>query len=92
MADFKLLNYAGSAGEPRPGILIGDDQVLDVQEAADGAAWAASTLSIVDSWDTACPALHKLADQGGETRALADVRLASVQLGFKGAFSGVALL
>ena len=75
MADFKLLNYAGSAGEARPGILIGDDRVLDVWEAADGVAWSASTLSIFDSWDTACPALHELADTGDETRALADVRL-----------------
>ena len=75
MADFKLLNYAGGDGAARPGILIGDDRVLDVREAADGAAWAVSTLTIFDSWDTACPALHKLADQGCETRALADIQL-----------------
>lgn len=29
MADFKLLNYAGVAGEPRPGILVGDDQIVE---------------------------------------------------------------
>lgn len=75
MADFKLLNYTGSAGEARPGILIGDDRVLDIQNATDGAPWAASTLGIVEAWDTACPALHELAGAGGDTRALADVRL-----------------
>jgi len=75
MGDFKLLNYAGSDGEARPGILIGDDRVLDVRKAAGDAPWAGSTLAIVEHWEAACPALHKLADAGGETRALADVRL-----------------
>lgn len=74
MADFKLLNYAGEAGEARPGILIGEDRVLDLRDATDGAAWATSTLTILDDWDSACSALHDLADKGGETRALAEVR------------------
>lgn len=75
MADFKLLSYAGNADEPRPGILIGDDQVLDVREATDGAAWAHSVLTMFEHWSTACPALHKLAEEGGDTRALDDVQL-----------------
>ena len=29
MASFRLLNYEGVAGEPRPGILVGDD-VIDL--------------------------------------------------------------
>ncbi len=75
MADFKLLNTAGKAGEPRPGILIGDDRVADLEQATKGAAWAASTLAVMSAWETACPALHEIADNPGETRPLADVRL-----------------
>ena len=40
MADFNLLYYAGIAGEPRPGILVGEDQIVDLQKATGGAAWA----------------------------------------------------
>lgn len=75
MADFKLLSYAHSTGEPRPAILIGDDRVLDVREAADGAVWANSVLSIIEHWPTACPALHKLADDPSETVPLSHVDL-----------------
>lgn len=75
MADFKLLNYAGVAGEARPGLLIGDDRVLDIQQVAGDQPWAASTMDMFAAWDTACPALHDLAEAGGETRPLADVQL-----------------
>jgi len=75
MADFKLLNYAGAGGEARPGILVGDDRVADLGQAAKGAAWAASTLAVMGDWKTACPALHKIADDPGETVPLASVKL-----------------
>lgn len=75
MADFKLLNYAGAGGEARPGILVGDDRVADLERASGGAPWAASTLAAMGAWETACPALHKLADDPGETVPLDSVRL-----------------
>ena len=75
MADFKLLNYAGVAGEARPGLLIGDDQVLDIQQVAGGQPWAASTMSMYAAWETVCPVLHDLAEAGGETRPLAEIQL-----------------
>ncbi|MFT5438718.1 MAG: 2-keto-4-pentenoate hydratase/2-oxohepta-3-ene-1,7-dioic acid hydratase in catechol pathway [Alphaproteobacteria bacterium] len=75
MADFKLLNYAGIAGEARPGILVGDHRIVDLEQATGGAAWAATTLSILEVWDTSCAALHEIADDASDTRPLADVHL-----------------
>lgn len=75
MADFKLLNYAGIAGEARPGIIIDDDRVVDLEQATKGVAWASSTLTIMNAWEAACPALHKIADNPGDTRPLAEVHL-----------------
>ena len=75
MADFKLLNYAGANGEPRPAILTGGDTVIDLQETLPGRTWAASTLAVLGAWDEALPALHALGTQSGKSRALADIRL-----------------
>ena len=75
MAEFKLLNYAGMAGEPRPGLLVDGDKVVDLEQATGAAAWAASTLSILEVWDTSCSALHDIAEAATDTRPLADVRL-----------------
>jgi 2-keto-4-pentenoate hydratase/2-oxohepta-3-ene-1,7-dioic acid hydratase in catechol pathway len=76
MADFKLLNYAGAAGEPRPGILIGPDEIIDLQEALPDRPWAHSTLAVLRAWDEALPALHALAKlSSGKSRRLAGVRL-----------------
>jgi len=75
MADFKLLNYAGPHGEPRPGILAGGDTVIDLQEALPGKPWTGSTLAVLGAWDEALPALHALAARGGSVRRLAEARL-----------------
>src|SRR5262245_60198994 len=61
MADFKLLNYVGPNREPRAGILIAGDTVIDLQEALPGKPWAASTLAVIGAWDEALPALHAIA-------------------------------
>ena len=71
MADFKLLNYAGAKGEPRPGILTGSDTVVDLQGALPGKSWTGSTLGVLGAWDEALPALHALA---GERRRVAPPR------------------
>jgi 2-keto-4-pentenoate hydratase/2-oxohepta-3-ene-1,7-dioic acid hydratase in catechol pathway len=76
MAAFKLLNYAGVNGAPRPAILVGDDTVVDLQEALSGKAWAASTLAVLGAWDEALPALKTLA---GSKPAKA-LRLSQVKL------------
>ena len=76
MADFKLLNYAGAKGEPRPAILVGENSVVDLQEALAGQAWTGSTLAVLNAWDEALPALHALAgSRPARPRRLAEVRL-----------------
>jgi len=76
MADFKLLNYAGKSGEPRPGILVGEDSVVDLQETLAGKPWAASTLAVLGAWDEALPVLHALAGKKPvNARRLSEVKL-----------------
>src|SRR5262245_30069879 len=76
MSDFKLLNYAGANGEPRPGILAGGGAIVDLQEALPGKAWAISTLAVLAAWEEALPTLAALAQaKPGKTRRLADVQL-----------------
>ena len=76
MGSFRLLNYAGDGGEIRPGILVGGDTVVDLQQALPGAAWTASTIAVLGAWDAALPALHALADTPPKpARPLASVRL-----------------
>jgi len=76
MADFKLLNYAGKSGEPRPGILVGEDSVVDLQETLAGKPWAASTLAVLGAWDEALPVLHTLAGKKpANARRLSEVKL-----------------
>lgn len=83
MAEYRLLNYAGAAGEARPGISVGD-LVVDLQEAlntrAENLAFSpASTLTVLDDWDAAEPVLEKLAAklESGDIhgRPLSDVQL-----------------
>lgn len=67
MADFKLLNYAGADGAARPGLLAGDDKVIDLQDAVaarGGPAGfsAVSTMAVMENWDAAVPVLHELAE------------------------------
>ena len=76
MGSFRLLNYQGSQGETRPGILVGGNAVVDLQEALPGKSWAASTLAVLGAWEGALPALHALADAPNTTqRPLASVKL-----------------
>jgi 2-keto-4-pentenoate hydratase/2-oxohepta-3-ene-1,7-dioic acid hydratase in catechol pathway len=76
MAHFKLLNFAGANGDPRPGILIGGEAVVDLQEALPGKAWATSTLAALAAWEEALPALGALAGAGtAKAHRLPEVRL-----------------
>ena len=76
MADFKLLNYAGAKGEPRPAILAGESSVVDLQEALAGKAWAVSTLAVLGAWHEAMPALQALAGaKPARARRLSEVKL-----------------
>ena len=70
MADFKLLNYVGADGRARPGIVAGD-RVVDLPDAvaAHQAATgtpvgfsAASTMAVLENWESALPVLHALAE------------------------------
>ena len=72
MAAFRLLNYAGAAGEARPGILVGDD-VIDLQSAG----LAGSTYDMLQDWDASQEKMAKIADDAGshDSRPLADVQL-----------------
>jgi 2-keto-4-pentenoate hydratase/2-oxohepta-3-ene-1,7-dioic acid hydratase in catechol pathway len=75
MGSFRLLNYAGAQGEPRAGILVGGNTVVDLQEALPGTVWATSTLAVLGAWEQALPALHTLADSAPKGRPLASVKL-----------------
>src|SRR2546423_275362 len=76
MASFKLLNYAGTGGEARAGILVAGERVLDLREALPTEAWAISTLSVLNAWDSALPVLRSLAaNPVGALRPLTSVRL-----------------
>ena len=75
MADFKLLNYAGPTGEAKPAILIGDDQILDLETATGGASWAKTNIEIMNNWGTACSELHDLAGKTENTIPLSQVKL-----------------
>ncbi|MBK18770.1 MAG: 2-keto-4-pentenoate hydratase [Rhodospirillaceae bacterium] len=75
MAEFKLLNFAGVAGEARPGILVGNDQVIDLEQATSGADWARTTIDILNNWEVARGELHDLAENPTDTRPLADINL-----------------
>ena len=76
MGSFRLLNYEGAQREVRPGILVGGNTVVDLQDALPGKPWTVSTLAVLGAWGEALPALHALADTPqGKSRSLADVKL-----------------
>ncbi len=75
MADFKLLNYAGVYGEAKPGILVGTDQIIDLETATGGAAWAKTNIEIMNNWSMSCSKLHELANDPGDTIPLSSVKL-----------------
>jgi 2-keto-4-pentenoate hydratase/2-oxohepta-3-ene-1,7-dioic acid hydratase in catechol pathway len=81
---FRLLNYTPKqGGAPRAGILV-DGRVIDCGAALAKAVGApidpSSTLSLIQNWDQALPALDAAAKVAGTAReawALADVKLAA---------------
>ena len=66
------MNYAGSAGEPHPGIAVGDD-LIDLQ----AAGITGSTYELLQDWDANNERLSNIAANPGAqgTRPLADVDL-----------------
>ena len=72
MAGYRLLNYAGAAGAPRPGILV-DGAVIDLADAG----VAGSTLDLLGDWDVSQEALRRVADRASSlaSRPLGEVRL-----------------
>jgi len=72
MTGYRLLNYAGSAGEPHPGIAVGDD-LIDLQSAG----IAGSTYELLQDWEANNERLSTIAANPGaqKTRPLADVDL-----------------
>ncbi|MEC7490442.1 MAG: hypothetical protein VYA17_12740, partial [Pseudomonadota bacterium] len=72
MTGYRLLNYAGSAGEPHPGIAVGDD-LIDLQSAG----ITGSTYELLQDWDANNERLSTIAANPGaqKTRPLADVDL-----------------
>ena len=82
MAEYRLLNYAGIDGAPRPGISVGD-RVLDLQDAVAGRGdirfSPGSTLTVLAKWADAEPVLEGLADEL-ERDKLRSLSLSSVRL------------
>ena len=72
MASFKLLNYAGVAGEARSGILVGDN-VIDLASAG----MPGSTYELLQNWDANQAKMAKIADDAASHKAhpLADAQL-----------------
>lgn len=66
------MNYAGSAGEPHPGIAVGDD-LIDLQSAG----ITGTTYELLQDWDANNERLSNIAANPGaqKTRPLADVDL-----------------
>lgn len=67
---FRLLNYVGDDGKPRPGLSVGDrlvdlrEAVRAEEEAGKPAGFsAASTLAVLEDWDAALPVLDAIAAQ-----------------------------
>jgi len=86
MADFRLLNYtlisdeaskhAATPESVRPGILVGEHHVVDLQLALPNCTWALSTLAVLNAWEVALPALHELATQTEHTQlTLSQIKL-----------------
>jgi 2-keto-4-pentenoate hydratase/2-oxohepta-3-ene-1,7-dioic acid hydratase in catechol pathway len=85
--EFRLLSYMGKDGAPRSGLLVGDDRVVDIATALGGkkippGCNAASTLSILEHWDSLLPMLRELAETGASPASavvgpLSDCRLAA---------------
>ena len=84
--NFRLLNYVGDDGKPRPGLSVGDHLVdlaeaVKAHEEAGGPAGfsAVSTLSVLEDWDAALPVLDAIAadiERGhAMARPLADATL-----------------
>ena len=72
MTSFRLLNYAGVAGEVRPGILVGDC-VIDLETSG----LRGSTYEMLQDWDTNQAKFREIAGNAAssESSPLADVRL-----------------
>jgi 2-keto-4-pentenoate hydratase/2-oxohepta-3-ene-1,7-dioic acid hydratase in catechol pathway len=82
MAEYRILNYKGSDGEPQPGISVGD-RVLDLKDALKGRGdirfSPASTLTVLAKWSDSEPVLEQLADEV-ERDKVKSVALSSVKL------------
>lgn len=68
MTNFRLLNYVGQTGDVLPGLSVGDRMIdlgaaVTLFEKKGGAAGfsAATTLTVLESWDAALPVLHAIA-------------------------------
>ena len=72
MTSFRLLNYAGVAGEVRPGILV-DDCVIDLETSG----LRGSTYEMLQDWDTNQAKFREIAGNAAssESSPLADVQL-----------------
>jgi len=72
MTSFRLLNYAGVAGEVRPGILVGD-RVIDLETSG----LRGSTYEMLQDWDTNQAKFREIAGNAAssESSPLADVQL-----------------
>ena len=72
MSGFRLLNYAGTAGEACPGIAVGDD-LIDLK----AAGVSGSTFELLQNWDDSNERLSNIAASPGEhaTTPLADANL-----------------
>ncbi len=73
MGSYKLLNYAGPRGKACPGILVGDEDIIDLASAG----ITKSNMELMQDWEASDAKLRKLADKPGKAtrKKLSKVRL-----------------
>lgn len=73
MASYRLLNYAGDKGQACPGILVGDEDIIDLASAG----IAKSNMELMQDWAESDAMLRKLADDPGKAtiKKLSSVKL-----------------
>ena len=86
--EFRLLSYLGEKGVPRAGLLVKDEQVIDIeavlreQKMQIERAHPMSVLSVLENWEDVLPMLRDTARNGSESvsdlvGSLSEIRLAA---------------
>jgi 2,4-didehydro-3-deoxy-L-rhamnonate hydrolase len=76
--EFRVLNYKQETGAPRPGLLVDDQIVVDIESALGSSPM--SMLSLIANWESVLPALRGIAANSRERHLEVVGRLSEVRL------------